>query len=377
MTRILHIASWYPNPWDNVEGNFVRDQIAVFGKEIPVEVIVVRVRCVPGRWPRFSRPLLEGGARGYFLQAPVRQGRVTEWLSTFLLVGVLFVNRAWRFDALHFHVAYPLLVQSKLWRWIFRKPIIISEHWTAYRYKFNLAEGSHALKRMRRPFQQGDPVFAVSRALLTDIQVFARRDDIKGFVLPNVVPLLGAKEADRKVPTLFIVNVWRKIKNPMPLLEGLNQAALSGEDFHLVIGGYGEMIEEMSEFVETSALHARTYFTGKLTKPEIAAHLAESDGYLFSSDYETFSIACAEALAAGVPLIGPHIEAIAEYAGPEDWVEVKSRTPEAWRDAIANFVKKFHLGEWDNNAIAYRASCQFSETRLRERYRTAMRELGL
>jgi hypothetical protein len=42
--RILHIANWYPNPWDSIEGNFVRDQIEVFRQEIPGEVVVVQVR---------------------------------------------------------------------------------------------------------------------------------------------------------------------------------------------------------------------------------------------------------------------------------------------------------------------------------------------
>lgn len=375
---ILHIASWYPNPWDSVEGNFVRDQIAVFRKELPAEVVVVQVRPTPRHWPRFSRPQLDGGARGYILHAPVRPGsKLLEWLSTLLLVMVLLRERAWRFEALHFHIAYPMLMQSRFWRWMFRKPIVISEHWSAYHYNFYLKDGTRALKHMRRPFQQGFPVLAVSRALLTDIRTFAECDDFKGFVLPNVVPLSMCDQVQRDVPIFFAVNVWRRIKNPLPMLEGLNRAALSGMDFRLIIGGYGELIEEMKAYVLASALHERVQFTGKLSKSEIAAQLAASDGYLFSSDYETFSIACAEALGAGVPLIGPPIPAIAEYAGPEDWVEVTDRTPEAWQEAITDFVGTWARGGWDRAAIARRAEAQFSENQLREGYRAAMREIGL
>ena len=247
----------------------------------------------------------------------IRDGttRLLEWSSTLLLIAVLLRERAWRFDALHFHIAYPLLMHSWVWRHVFRLPILVSEHWTAYHFKFNLLDGSKGLKRMQRIFQQGYPVFSVSEALLTDIRNFAYCDDFKGFVLPNVVPLHGAKERPHKTPTFFVVNVWRRIKNPMPMLEGLHRAAEAGQVFNLVIGGYGELIDEMTAFIEESALHGRTHFTGKLSKSDIAMHLADSDGYLFSSTYETFSIACAEALGAGVPLIGPHIPAIAEYAG--------------------------------------------------------------
>ena len=375
--KILHIANWYPNLWNDIEGNFVRDQIAVFRKEFPAEVAFVQVRPTAVGLPRLSRPLLDDGARGYILQAKVKPGKVMEWLSTLLLLGVLVRERAWKFEVLHFHIAYPLLMHARLWRWIFRRPIVISEHWSAYHYKFHLPEGSRALKHMRRPFQQGDPVLAVSGALLDDIRAFAQRDDFMGFVLPNVVPLHGAAEGQRDVPVLFAVNRWVSVKNPMPMLDGLHRSAEAGQDFTLVLGGYGDLIEEMKAFVEASALRGRTRFTGKLTKPEIAKELAESDGYLYSSNYETFSIACAEALGAGLPLIGPHIPAIAEYAEPEDRVEVASRTANAWQDAITCFVETWRLGQWDRAAIARRAEAQFSETRLRAQYCAAMRELGL
>ena len=374
---ILHIANWYPNPWDNIEGNFVRDQIRVFAQEIPAEVVVVQVRPTPGRWPRFTRHALEGGARGYVLHAPVRPGKVMEWLSTLLLVGVLLRERAWRFDALHFHIAYPLLMHSRLWRWMVRKPIVISEHWTAYHYNFYLPGDSKALAVMRRPFEQGYPVFAVSKALLDDIQHFAKREDFKGVVLPNVVPLHGSVEKRGAVPTFFAVNRWRAIKNPMPMLEGLNKAALSGHKFKLVIGGFGDMMAPMNTFVESSALSERTTFTGKLTKPEIAAQLAQSDGYLFSSNYETFSVACAEALGAGVPLIGPYLPCIAEYAGPQDWLQVDEKDPNGWLRAVECFLSKWQADAWDHAAIAKRASERFSDSALRARYRTAMQSLGL
>ncbi|MDO9460293.1 MAG: glycosyltransferase family 4 protein, partial [Alphaproteobacteria bacterium] len=344
---ILHIANWYPNPWDSIEGNFVRDQIRVFAQDLPAETIVVQVRPTSGSWPRLARRALEDGARGYFLLAPVRPGKMMEWLSTLLLVAVLLRERAWRFEALHFHIAYPLLLQSRLWRWMFRKPILISEHWTAYHYNFYLPEDSKALAVMRRPFEQGYPVFAVSEALLDDIKRFAKREDFTGVVLPNVVPLQGSVERRGAVPTFFAVNRWRAIKNPMPMLESLNRAVLSGHEFKLVIGGFGDMIAPMTAFVESSALSERTVFLGKLTKSEIAAQLARSDAYLFSSNYETFSVACAEALGAGVPLIGPYLPCIAEYAGPQEWVQVDAEDPNGWLRAVERFLGKWQADAWD------------------------------
>jgi L-malate glycosyltransferase len=375
---ILHVASWYPGPWDNVEGNFIRDQIAVFRQELPGEVVVIQVRPSAGGRPKFDRPKLDGNARGYILHAPVRAGsKALEWLSTLLLLAVLVRLRAWRFDALHVHIAYPLLIHAHLWRWLLRKPIVISEHWSAYHYNFHLPDTARALHHLRRPFQQGFPVLAVSAALLDDIRRFANGASFTGWVIPNVVPLQGASDETRKVPVLFAVNRWVAVKNPIPMLEGLARAADAGSEFELVIGGYGPLIEEMTRFAATSSLHGRTRFLGKMTKPEIAAQLAQCDGYLFSSDYETFSIACAEALGAGVPLIGPQIAAIAEYAKPQDWVQVPSRDRAGWESAVGDFINLWAQGHWDRAAIAQRAAQQFGEATMRARYCAAMQGLGL
>jgi hypothetical protein len=66
---------------------------------------------------------------GYILNLPARSGgRPPEYLSTLLLVKVLACERAWRFNALHFHISYLLLMQLRFWRGLFRRPVIISQH---------------------------------------------------------------------------------------------------------------------------------------------------------------------------------------------------------------------------------------------------------
>jgi glycosyltransferase involved in cell wall biosynthesis len=318
---------------------------------------------------------LEDGARAFYLLTRLPPGRITEALSTLLLVGALFRSRAWRFDALHFHVAYPLLIHARVWRWWFRRPIIISEHWSAYHYSFHLPESSKSLRRLRRPFQEGFPVIAVSKALLQDIREFSGCDDFPGYVIPNVVPIQGSRCHANRVPVLFCVGRWVDIKDPMPMLAGFAQAAASGAKFELVIGGFGDLMETMQSYVANSALAGCTRFAGVMTKPEIADQLRLTDGFAFSSRYETFSVAAAEALGAGVPLIGPHIPAIAEYASREDWQVVEARNATAWSVAVCEFLKRISAGDFDGEAIASRAAVRFSPDGIRAAYRKVLVEL--
>ena len=374
MPRILHIANWYPNPWDEIEGNFVRDHIKVFNEVSEGTTIVVQVRQQDGVLLNWKRLKLNPGVWGYFLFTRFSPGKITEAMTALLLLFALFRSRVWRFDVLHFHIAYPLLALVRWWHWLVRKPVLITEHWTAYHFNFNLPENAKGLHGLRRPFERGFPVLAVSQALLNDIRKFARRDDFPGYVIPNVVPLHGAHNNRNPAPVLFSVMRWVPRKNPMPMLEGLARAAAAGEHFELVLGGFGEMIEPMKAFVAQSELAGRTRFLGKMTKQQIARQLATSDGYLFNSNYETFSVACAEALGAGVPLIGPPLSAIAEYAGPDDWQQVETRDAKGWEEAVRSFLSKYHRAEFDSKAIAKRAEDHFAPMVLRAGYAAVLDE---
>ena len=153
------------------------------------------------------------------------------------------------------------------------------------------------------------------------------------------------------------------------MLEGLALAADAGIEFELRLGGFGELTEQMQDFVAQSSLAGRANFLGKMTKAQIAQQLASCDGYLFASHYETFSVACAEALGAGIPLVGPFIPAIAEYAGPDDWETVATRDAEGWKQAIIRYVTRWRDGGFDKAAVAERAAHRFAADRLRKSYR--------
>jgi L-malate glycosyltransferase len=369
---VLHIANWYPNPWNPNEGNFIYEQVRVLREEAPGAVIAVQVRPDERKVAEVRRVDLEQGTTGYFCLSRFHKGRLGEILSTLLLLYALFREKFWRYDILHVHIAQPLLSQMHLWKRLIGKPIIMTEHWSAYHYGFHLPEGP-AKRRMGRPFRQGFPLLAVSQSLLDDIAAFAGQEDVNGHVVPNVVPFHGAGEATNQVPVLFSANRWVPIKRPIPMLQGLALAAERGTRFELVLGGDGELLDEMRALVTDSALAGRTTFAGWMSRDEIARQLARSDANLFNSDHETFSIACAEALGAGVPLVGPYIPAIAEYAGAEDWQRLEDGSnPEDWAQAITLFAARHKRSAIDRAAIAERAARRFSTSALREAYRNVL-----
>lgn len=369
--KILHVANWYPNPWSELEGNFISRQIQLFCDEIPGEAVVVQVRHHSSTMAQICQVNLIGDVPGYFFLTSLNAaGRLSALLSTLLLLYVLVRHRFWRFSALHFHIANPLLSYIGAWKHIVRKPIFISEHWSAYHFNFYLPRDSTKLEPLRRPFYHQYPLITVSHALIQDIYNFARTNKFPAYVIPNVVPLHGASRHTNSVVRLFTVNRWVPIKDPMTMLEGLALAMEAGEEFELIIGGGGELLEQMTDFIKSSSLASSTRSLGWMDNNQIANQLSHADGYVFSSRYETFSVACAEALGAGVPLIGPMIPAIAEYADHSEWEQVRGRSASDWKVALIRFLERFQNKGFDPTRIADRCASQFSPDVLKRKYRT-------
>lgn len=377
--RVLHITNWYPNHWNTYEGIFVKEQFDAFCSVTSAQLVNVQVR--EGK-SLFSLKHFRYNEReeAYFILTSITRFRIIELLTSLLLLYVLYKKRANKFNILHVHVAYPLLLYYKLWKRFLKIPVVISEHWTAYHYNFNLIKGSKGHNRIRSIFSNGLPLITVSRALQKDIVLFAERNDFKKYVLPNIIDLnvfrfLNVSEKDEnpdKLFSFFVINLWRSLKNPFPLLEAFKEL-LPHYKLNLLIGGYGELLPEMEKFVKVQSLQNSITFLGKMSKEQIAETLSGVDAYLFSSNYETFSVACAQALCCGVPLIGPSIDAIREYAGEEDGIFIEQNTKEEWLKGIADFIVRSQFFNKEN--IAKRATNRFSLSAFKKDYLSIMEDV--
>ena len=369
MTKVLHITNWYPNKWDNVEGIFVREQFRAFSEVTSGNLINIQVREGTG-WFEYRRVVYSDSEIGYYILTKIATYRVIEILTSLLLFWALIRSNIRQYDVLHFHIAYPLLTYYRYWKMFVRLPILVSEHWSAYHFNFYLPPEARKLDRIKKIFRQQIPVITVSKALLDDIRRFAGTDDFPSAVIPNVIDTryfyFGNALEQTSKPRFFIVNVWRPIKKPFAMLEAFAELARDGKDFELIIGGYGDLFEEMQAFVKEHALEDNIHFLGKLDKAGIKRELSKADAYLFSSEYETFSVACAQALASGCPLIGPPLPAIWEYSDPNERVAVQRNNVEGWKKALEFFVDNRTM--FDHEAIAQKAQSYFSTERIKHKY---------
>jgi glycosyltransferase involved in cell wall biosynthesis len=66
-------------------------------------------------------------------------------------------------------------------------------------------------------------------------------------------------------------------------------------------------------------LEQRFHFHGRTTRREVAEHLARASACLATARYESWGIALAEALRAGVPVVGETVAGVLEFTGGRGW----------------------------------------------------------
>jgi len=368
MKKILHITNWYPNPWNDLEGIFIKKQFDLFKEVTDSQIVNVQVR-EGKKFFEFKHFKYSKNEEGYFIFTNIKSSKIKEILTTLLLLCVLFKKKYKQFDLLHFHIAYPLLIHYYLWKKLIKIPVIISEHWSAYHFNFYMPKKTKKLNGIKRIFKQNIPIITVSKALLKDIEEFSGEKQNKYLILPNVINeniFYFKKNPQNEIPVFFTVNNWRKIKNPIPMLEGFKKLKEKNISYLLIIGGYGEMIDNMKKFVIKNKLEEDIQFVGKLNEQEIANYLSESDCYLHSAVYETFSIVIAQALMMGVPVICPNIPAIKEYADENMVIFLKDNNGESWKESLEYFIE--NKTKFNRKQISEKIKDRFSFSKIKEKY---------
>lgn len=329
--RILHITSWYPNKGNGREALFIRRHLEALNTNQEVEQKVIHLSVGPGRM-YFSR-YSEGNTSHYILSIPIRKWIIIELISTFLLMIILLRHKSNSFDVINFHIAYPNLTFWHIIKRWFRSQIVITEHWSAYHLNFGLMQPP---PRIQRIFQQGIPVISVSSALLEDIKRFSS-SDFPHYVVPNVVDesfFKAIPSVHRIENRFFMVGQWKLPKKPLVVLEAFRLFLSGKRKGELIIGGYGPLLEEMKEYVNENEMQSSVHFIEALSPKQIAKEMRLANIYLHCSEYETFSVVCAEAMTSGCTVIASKVGGIPEFINEKNGILVEENSPEKFCKAM-------------------------------------------
>lgn len=176
-------------------------------------------------------------------------------------------------------------------------PLIASEH-TAYDHYLLFGFQGAVVHAMA-------PLFAAFTATSERVRSgFPRSIARRMTVIPNpvVFPDARPREARSGGHVLLSVGALREEKGHDILVEAFARIAPRFPDWSLRIVGDGPRRGELERQGSEVAAAGRLVFTGSVA--DVAPHYAGADLFVIPSSYESFGLATAEALAAGVPAVG-------------------------------------------------------------------------
>lgn len=370
--NILLLPSWYPVNAMDVSGVFFRDQaLALLEYGHKVSVVAANMRSLS--------TLVRGGTRRSGTVFENDQGiptyRRTAWAALPLIPygDYLLWRRVARAmlmqhvteqgmpDVIHAHSAIYAGAVAVEWGLECGIPVVLTEHSSGF------------ARKLYRPWQlslaekasiNADACIAVSPALGSVMEdEFPQTRGLWEWV-PNVVSdrfkyEKGTNGRPQRPVRFLSLAAMKENKGQMDLLEGFAGAFGNVSDTtEIWIGGDGPLRSALEARSRELGIRRRVHFLGQVPPGNVPALLAQVDGLVVTSHYETFSVVAAEALVAGIPVVAT------QCGGPEfivkegDGYLVPPREPKALAQALTQVAEP--VQEFNSQAIAERANTRFS-----------------
>lgn len=363
--RVLHITNWYPSKENPLEGIWIKKQIESLPKCIESQVVHLRVQ--PNDRFGMNKAIR---VPGYILSVAWENWLFIELLTFVLLVYMLlFKVKLRRYDLINFHIAYPLCVFLDIIQIFVKKPIIISEHWSAYHLNFGV-ERPDRLSRIRRIFRPDRTFIAVSRALASDIAKFSNQSQLKFFVVPNVVDTDLFKYTSRpSTGGFFMASTWKSPKDPILVLEAIKHLRTKYADLRIRIAGDGPLLDTMLEYIRNHNLQGIVTCLGRMDSAQIAYEMQCAIAFIHISQYETFSVVCAESICCGTPVIASAVGGIPEFIDRNNGYLLSSNDLVSIERAMEGVIMG---NKFERESIAYKAASLFNKETVGSLYQNAI-----
>lgn len=243
-------------------------------------------------------------------------------------------------------------------------PVVVTEHSSVFPRKLI---GSWGRWIARFAFEKADVVMTVSKFLQKAIEGYdinARFQVVPNIVDTNLFNPGSMPRFENQLTRFLCVGLFNPshIKGIPYLLKALAQLREHRDDWLLDIVGDGPARAEYEAMSASLELEDKVIFHGLKTKKEVAEFMRQADLFVLPSLFETFSLAAAEALATGTPVLATRC------GGPEEFVtdEVGLIVPPGDANALCKGLNDMcgNLERFKRAKISCYATDQFSPRKI-------------
>lgn len=365
--HILILPSWYPKNADDIGGVFFREQAqALHNAGYQVGVIAYEMLNIRNiRRFIFSRQgqqfKNDNGVLTYRLTAKNYFPKVYN-LSLKLLVSKTlqlfeyYVSQHGLPDIVHVHSMLnagfiALAIKKK-----YGVPYVVTEHSSGF------VRGKVSARQIvlaKRIAGEAELLIAVSSSFAIALERLLG-ENMPWQVIPNIITehFFRTTLIDQKNISFISVCFLNRNKRLDILLQAFSLVHHDRPEVVLQIGGDGPEMQKLKQQASDLGLASAVEFLGPLSREEVNLHIARSSCLISCSEYETFGVVVAEALALGKPVIAT------KSGGPQDIIEcgdgilVPINDVNALSAAMFNIMSNYK--DYDSRKIRQRCKARFS-----------------
>ncbi|MCR4422823.1 MAG: glycosyltransferase [Exilispira sp.] len=381
--NILYVPSWFISRKKPSNGIFFYEQAKAISKFVDNIFIVYQKEIE-------SNPLnLKNEKNIHFYPFPKLHYKRSFFLYDFLNYYVKkIIKKYGKIDLIHAQSFFWAGVESAKISMKYNIPLIITEHHSRFLVGKEKLEN---IKVLQKTIENSSKVVFVSNALkdsfITNILHDQNYQLSKFLVIPNLVPddffkNLNEKSSkiyddiDRKFKIDKSKFIFSTIANLKPskgfdlVIDSFYEAFSKIKNLDkvvLLIGGEGSYRNSIQSKIEKYNLKNNIILLGQLSRQEVEYILENSDCFVYGSEYETFGVVLAEALAKGVSVITTDCKGPIDFINETNGIIVKERKIDEFSNALLNIYN--NKNRFDKEKIKQFAFENLSETAFIERYK--------
>ncbi len=200
-------------------------------------------------------------------------------------------------------------------------PFVITEHtgpWSA------ISDRQLIFKAVSKSFHKAAGVWPVSNHLKIEMIDSGITDKLSplgnpvdtDLFSPRATPLASTKR-------VLFVGRLDPFKGGLKTLKAFHQLEKDGFEFTLTIAGDGVEADAIQAYIDEHKLENKVFFLrGKLDRTEMRNLFHESSFLVFPSEFESFGLVGAEAMATGLPVVLSDRTGPLDYSTPENSIQV-------------------------------------------------------
>lgn len=349
--HILFISSWYPNRNNLLHGIFNR----VFAETVALNHQVSALHICSDSNLKTDHEIVEFEEENiftviiYYKKIQSKIPFLSQFLKKQKLIELykigydLIQKRISKPDIIHLNVVLPAGIGAEFLSKKHHIPMVINECWTGYMPADGNYKGFATKYFTKKIVSHAKVIMPVSESLKHDMLMHELKGNYQ--VVPNVVneklfkPNSSIIKSSDKTRFLHISTLDQDQKNVIGILNAFEKAYNINNAIELSIIGNLNNAKILQEQVEKKKLKQAVKFKGPMHNEELINEINSYDSLLMFSNYESFCLVLAEAMACGIPVITSKCGGITNIIPDHTGIKVEVKNEQQLTEAIIAMSK--------------------------------------